>query len=105
MNGLFGLTLPHGSVPMDGVQRLSETFDRLGLMARDPRDLVALAKVLVRSDNDTGEPRALGGGSIEDAWKGLSVGIVDSGWGIHPSLKWKWESAEVVREAPDEPTR
>lgn len=104
MNGLYGLTLPHGSVPVDGIQRLSETFDRVGLMARDPRDLVALAKVLLKSDN-IGEPHMWEDGTKEDAWKGLSVGILDSEWGIHSSLRWKWGSAEVVRQEPDRPKR
>lgn len=104
MNGLYGLTLPYGSVPVDGIQRLSETFDRVGLMARDPRDLMALARVLLKSDS-IGEPHTWGDGTTEDAWKGLSVGILDSEWGTHPSLKWKWASSEVVRQEPDKPKR
>lgn len=103
MNGLYGLTLPHGSVPVDGVQRLSETFDRIGLMARDPRDLAALAKVILKSstDSDANAPEPAYEGEDDPAggvWEGLSVGILDSEWGTHPSAKWKWGSDEVVRD-------
>ena len=56
LGGLYGLTLPHGSVPIDGVFRISETFDRIGLMARDPRDLASLVKALVRLDEHLTEP-------------------------------------------------
>ena len=56
LGGLYGLTLPHGSVPIDGVHRISETFDRIGLMARDPRDLASLVKALVRPDEHLTEP-------------------------------------------------
>lgn len=104
MNGLYGLTLPHGAVPVDGVQRLSETFDRIGLMARDPRDLAVLAEVLLKSSDADADAAAVGplhegGDDIgRDVWKGLSVGILDSEWGTHSSFKWKWGSEEVVRE-------
>lgn len=105
MNGLYGLTLPHGAVPVDGVQRLSETFDRIGLMARDPRDLAVLAEVLLKSsDADAaavGPLREGGDDTVRGVWKGLSVGILDSEWGTDPSFKWKWGSDEVVREEVD----
>lgn len=93
VNGLYGLTLPHGSVPTDGVCRISEFADRVGLMARDPHDIISLATVLLADTatviQDVTQPR--------DTWKNLSIGILDSEWGIDPSLSWKWGSAEVVR--------
>lgn len=85
-NGLYGLTLPHGAVDMSGVQRISELADRIGLMARDPRDLEVLAEIL--TDEDTVRDDA--------GWEGLSIGILDSEWGTDPNSAWKWGSKEVV---------
>lgn len=93
VNGLYGLTLPHGSVPIDGVSRISEFTDRLGLMARDPQDIISLANLLL-ADRATAIQDEI---RLQDTWKGLSIGIFDSEWGIDPSSSWKWGSTEVVR--------
>lgn len=97
-NGLYGLTLPHGSVPVDGVSRISEFADRIGLMARDPQDIVSLARVLLADKATAFQNEA----SIQDLWKGLSVGILESEWGTDPSSSWKWGSPEVVRTSHNE---
>lgn len=97
MNGLYGLTLPLGSVPIDGVQRLSSTFDRIGLMARHPRDLEELAKVLLQDCGALKPPVGMPEEQlVEDGWQGLRVGILDCEWGIPTSARWKWSTDEVV---------
>lgn len=82
-NGLYALTLPYGAVDVEGVQRISEIVDRIGLMARDPKDLEDLADVLMNTDSST-------------TGTTLSIGILDSEWGTEPSSSWKWGSDEVV---------
>ncbi|KAF3761421.1 amidase signature enzyme, partial [Cryphonectria parasitica EP155] len=96
-NGLYGLTLPHGSVPIDGISRIGAFSDRVGLMARDPHDLVALAKVLLLPPTSYDVVQALekDGNQAASGWKGLSIGILDSQWGIHSTIEWKWGSDEV----------
>lgn len=90
--GLYGLTLPHGSVSLDGVHRISESFDRLGLMARDPRDIESLVGILLGPDVKLGE-----NDKAKKDLEGLSIGVLDSEWGTDASTKWKWGSEEVVR--------
>lgn len=45
--GVYGLTLSHGSVPTRGIFRISQTFDRIGIMADNPCNLEALAEVVL----------------------------------------------------------
>lgn len=99
LGGLYGLTLPHGSVGIDGVCRISETFDRIGLMARDPQDLASLYKALVRSDEQLTEPLANDVAPSELLWGGISIGVLDSEWGTDPGSKWKWGSVHVVSQS------
>lgn len=94
--GLFALTLPHNSVPIDGVCRISKTFDRIGLMARDPRDLSLMARALVRSDEYLTKPLQEHAAPSENLWSALSIGVLDSEWGTDSASKWKWGSAQVV---------
>ncbi|CAN8098535.1 unnamed protein product [Discula destructiva] len=101
-SGLYALTLPHGSVPVDGVCRISESYDRMGLMARDPEDIAALAHVLLGQDRTSGEQQQEEDGVLKGpesfALKGLSIGILDSEWGTDPAAKWKWGCNEVKSE-------
>lgn len=98
VNGLYGLTLPHGTVPIDGVCRISETFDRVGLMARDPQDLASLSKILLDPAHSKRQEFPTEGEIlIGDFWKGVSIGVLNSEWGTDPSSNWKWGSDEVVR--------
>lgn len=78
---------------MDGVSRISEFADRIGLMARDTQDIISLVKVLLghKATAIQDETR------LEDVWKGLSIGILDSEWGTDPRFSWKWGSTDVVR--------
>lgn len=90
LGGLYGLTLPHDSVPIDGVCKISDTFDRIGLMARDPRDLASLVKLVVRPGehlprsliNEAAHPESLCGS--------VSIGSLNSEWETDPGSEWKW---------------
>lgn len=85
VNGLYGLNLPHGFVPIDGVARISEFTDRLGLIARDSQNIISLAKILLAERATSIQDVT----QLQDTWKGLSIGILDSEWGIDPSYSWK----------------
>lgn len=82
-------------MPVDGVHRISETYDRVGLMARDPLDLGALAEILLGRGvwSEEEEDEVISGEGLE----ALSIGVLDSEWGTDPIAKWKWGSSEVVR--------
>lgn len=88
--GIYGIKLVYGSVPVDGVFKLSHSFDSIGIMAKDPGDLATLAKVL-QSDVKTSvrdEPAPL---------SGFKLGFVTPSWGVHESIsKGKWNTSEVV---------
>lgn len=77
---------------LDGVYRISESFDRLGLMAREPRDIETLLEILLGRDTKLGENN-----KADKGLEGLSIGVLDSEWGTDASTKWKWGSKEVVR--------
>lgn len=95
VNGLYGLTLPHGSVPCEGICRISEFADRIGLMARDPYGIISLAKVLLADKSETIQDKT----ELKSVWQELSIGILYSEWGTDPSSEWKWGSAEIVRSS------
>lgn len=95
LGGLYSLTLSHGSVPMDGVCRVSKTFDRIGTMARDPRSCFTV-KALVRLDGRFTEPLKIEATPSDSVWGSLSIGVLDSEWGTDPSSQWKWGSSQVV---------
>lgn len=104
LNGLYGLTLPLGSVPVDGISRIAEFSDRVGLMARDPRDLVSLSTALLTPGSNAHELLKQDESS-SPSFKGLSIGVLDSCWETHSSVEWKWGSIEVVREESDLPNQ
>lgn len=91
-NGLYAIKLTPGSVPSDGVFQLSDRFDGVGVMARDPADLEVLAKIL-RSGEEMGHS-AMMDASLAD----LSIGVVSSTWGLYADSKDKWSSPDVVSE-------
>ncbi|GKZ25179.1 hypothetical protein AbraCBS73388_000627 [Aspergillus brasiliensis] len=63
--GLYSITASRGTVPMEGIFRLSKDFDKLGAMAKCPEDLGLLMPLL----NGTRlEPTT---------WSDVSVGFVD----------------------------
>ena len=94
------MKLTPGSVPVDGVFCITDTFDGLGPMARDPQDLAALAQIMLG-----GETKLLGrgkdggagaGAALNKGFQGLSVGVVERTWGVHESLQGFWKLPEVV---------
>jgi hypothetical protein len=65
-------------------------------MARDARDVVSLAKILLGSSDLAPGIRSDISEEPKAARKELSIGILDSEWGTDPNSKWKWGSDEVV---------
>ncbi|PSR82679.1 amidase-like protein [Coniella lustricola] len=98
MNALYGLTLPHRSVPMDGVAKIADFTDRIGLMAHNPRDLLSLVKILLMDTDSQGKDSSLDMTTKVADFGGLSVGVLDSQWGTHSSSDWKWGSQQVKQE-------
>ncbi|KAF3797676.1 putative amidase [Colletotrichum gloeosporioides] len=94
LSGLYALKLTPGLIPTDGVFKLSSSFDGIGLMARDPRDLAALAEILVGIQTDSPLVN-LPTFEVSCSWEGLSVGIADVLWGIHETGTDKWGHPHV----------
>ncbi|MRH44342.1 amidase [Aquibacillus halophilus] len=66
--GLYGFRPTHGTVNIDGVIPLAESFDTVGWMARDSRTLSRVGEVLINSANqDNGDFTQVYLG--EDAWE------------------------------------
>lgn len=97
-NGLYGMKLTPGSVPNDGVFRLSESVDAIGIMARDAADLAALAEVLQTAEDTTHYSLLDKDVSIVKSlpFVGLSIGVVSNTWGLH--TKDDWITPDVVSE-------
>jgi amidase len=100
-NGLYGMKLTPGSVPGDGIFQLSESFDGVGVMARDPADVAAFAEILQTGDGgEHNTPESLVDREIPPAKStpmvGLSIGVVSNTWGLYE--KKKWASPDVVSE-------
>jgi amidase len=68
---LFALKPTHGIISLDGVWKLSNSFDVIGCMAKSSSDLANLLDVLVESDSSD-YPAYLTG-----SFKGLKLGFVD----------------------------
>ena len=84
----------------DGVFCLSESFDGIGVMARDPADLAALAEILLARDSDA--LRGKGAGLVmttvmDGSLAGLGIGVVANTWGLYD--KEKWTSPDVVSKS------
>jgi amidase len=96
-NGLYGVKLRPGSVPDDGVFKLSGSFDGVGVMARNPSDLAAVAEILLAGENAQHQAsfKVLATG-MNECLAGLSIGVVATTWGIY--AKEKWTSPDVVSE-------
>jgi amidase len=89
-NGLYGFKLRPGSVPIDGIFTLSESFDGIGVIARTPMDCAALAGVLMDNEDLTT------GSSEASSWAGMRIGVVANDWGLYPASKEKWSSQDIV---------
>ena len=92
--GLYGLKITPGSAPTAGVFCISESFDGLGPMARDPADLARLARAVM-------DPEAVPadgfGAALEAGFGGLGVGVVERTWGVGGQAgKEFWEEPDVV---------
>lgn len=89
VNGVYGMKLSFGAVPLDGVCQLSRSFDHVGGFARDPADLKPLMDILMDKAGDDGEGR--------DGFKGLGVGVLSNVWGVMgDGVTDKWDTIEVV---------
>ncbi|GLA27012.1 hypothetical protein AnigIFM63326_004199 [Aspergillus niger] len=97
--GLYSITASRGSVPMEGIFRLSKDFDKLGAMAKCPEDLGLLMPLL-------------NGSHLEPVtWSDISVGFVDpivwDAFGFQKSQdknvesqileRYEWARAEITR--------
>ena len=93
LSGLYGMTLSQELVPLDGVLRLSRSFDMIGLMARTSRDMADLVEVLTESAGGFGV-------AVQQASLGaMKIGVVRSGWGYggpQATKDEKWESDKIV---------
>ncbi|GAB0138513.1 hypothetical protein EsDP_00006748 [Epichloe bromicola] len=93
VNGVYGLKLSFGSVPMDGVCKLSASFDHVGIFARDPVDLGPLADILMGGDAGASGHRAAGAAR---GFEGLRVGVVANTWGVGEKVaREKWDTPEL----------
>ncbi|KAJ5094629.1 amidase-like protein [Penicillium angulare] len=99
VNGLYGLKLSREVIPTDGIFKLSNSFDCIGIMARDPKDLATLFRVLVPFDVPKSGSTSLYPSVTNNSnpWLGLQIGIVDTKWGVHESMsKGKWDLPDVI---------
>ncbi len=94
--GLYAYKCGHKTVPMEGVFSVSDSYDCVGPIARDPADIVALTEIL-QQNSSFGMAIASKTGGPGQEFRGLTVGVVASTWGVHESLvAGKWGDARVV---------
>ena len=93
VNGLYGLTLTRGAVSTQGVFKLSESFDSIGIQARDPTDIAAVAETLLDQSD-------LLGHISQSPWEGTCIGVVRCSWGTQGVSEGvgigKWAQLDVV---------
>lgn len=84
------MKLTPASVPNDGVFQLSESFDGVGVMARDPADLAALTEILQTGDNNAQQsvPEKDIATAKNTPLAGLSIGVVSNTWGLFEEGHW-----------------
>ncbi|EGX94310.1 amidase, putative [Cordyceps militaris CM01] len=96
--GVYAYKCGHNSVPMEGVFSISESYDCVGPIARDPKDIVALAEILQQNSRFS-MVIASSAGDAGQEFRGFAVGVVASTWGVHESLvAAKWGDAQVIKE-------
>ncbi|KAJ4158222.1 uncharacterized protein LMH87_008755 [Akanthomyces muscarius] len=96
--GVYAYKCGYKTVPMEGVFCISDSFDCVGPIARDPADIVALAEILEQNPS-FGVAIASKEGGPRQEFRGLAVGVVSSTWGVHESLvAGKWGDARVIKE-------
>ncbi|KAI1463494.1 uncharacterized protein F4812DRAFT_463593 [Daldinia caldariorum] len=73
---LYGMELTLGSVSIEGVFELSESFDTIGVLARTPTDLALLAKIIIKKEaSSETTPYGMASRTL-GSWEGLGVDIV-----------------------------
>ncbi|KAJ5624400.1 amidase-like protein [Penicillium lagena] len=96
VNGLYGMKITPASTALDGVFKLSSSFDGVGVMARDPYDLAALTEVLLAPQAFDRIPREGYNSIMGTSWTGLRLGVVGIKWGIDDGIsKGKWDLPDV----------
>ncbi|KAH8201085.1 hypothetical protein TruAng_004781 [Truncatella angustata] len=101
LNGLYGIKLAPGTVPVDGVFRLSDSYDGIGAFSRDPWTLAALVHLLAPPQPGAAllPPSTLDGPT---SWEGLTIGVTEPQWGVGTeTIKGKWDLDEVVKTYVD----
>lgn len=92
--GVYGMKLGHKTAPSEGIFSISDSYDAIGPMVKDPRDLVDLVEAL------EGKPHAAANlEQVQDGkeFEGFSIGVVSSTWEVHESIvKGKWGDDDVV---------
>ncbi|KAJ3579509.1 hypothetical protein NPX13_g1053 [Xylaria arbuscula] len=94
--GLYGMKLTPRSTPTEGVFKLSNTFDALGVLGRTPEDLALLAEIIFNEKRR--ESLGLQGlaSMLKDAtWSELCIGMVAPTWGVAFALD-KWSGSDVL---------
>ncbi|KAL0943053.1 glutamyl-tRNA amidotransferase subunit [Colletotrichum truncatum] len=94
LSGLYAMKPTPSLISTDGVFKLSASFDGIGIMARDPNDLVALADILAGDQASNSVPKICEL-NRSSSWEGLSLGVTDVLWGIHETAKDKWGHSHV----------
>ncbi|MBD1379359.1 amidase [Metabacillus arenae] len=64
--GIYGFRPTHGAVPIEGVIPLAESFDTVGWMARDPKLLLEVGRILIDGKSQEGSFNTIFLG--KDAW-------------------------------------
>ncbi|KAM0553377.1 hypothetical protein ACHAPJ_007391 [Fusarium lateritium] len=96
-NGLYGMKPSPDSIENDGLWKLSDSFDGLGVMARDPTDLAALIEVLLKPEAFAKLPERGYEASFKKGWQGLRIGMVDINWGSPgEASRSKWSQSDVT---------
>ncbi|KAI1411627.1 amidase signature enzyme [Hypoxylon sp. FL1857] len=97
--GLYGMKLTPGIVSTDGVFKLSESFDGIGVLARTPYDLALLSGIIMKKE---ARSRLSRGGLISrmtESWPDFAVGVVANTWGVpHATEKWSREEVKAAYE-------
>ena len=90
LSGVYAIKLTPKVVPDDGLFKLSESFDSIGVMARSPDDLGILMSTMGVPGLDPQYERTEGLG-------GLKIGVLERAWGVDESAKEKkWDTDQVV---------
>ena len=88
-SAVHAMTLPKGEVSTDGVFRISDSFDRIGLMAGCTRDLDLLREVLTGKKG-----HHCGGHENEGRTEKFKVGVADIIYGLYGDngAEAKWDT-------------